>query len=224
MLHLYPPQNELELIKLAQQIEGLTFQQLALYLNQPLPLNPTKRKGWVGQAVEKALGAPAGSKPLPDFSHLNIELKTIPLNHLGAPAESTFITSIALQTIHQEQWRTSQCYTKLQRILWVPVEGDDRIPFLHRRIGRARLWSPDAEDEAVLAQDWQELVNMIVLGELESIHAGLGTYLQIRPKAAHSKIICYAYDAEGNLAPTLPRGFYLRAAFTKKIFVMDNSQ
>lgn len=211
------PQTEAELLQRCRLIEGLSFGQLASLLQLVIPMQQAKRKGWMGVAIEMALGTTAGNKSLPDFEHLGIELKTIPLITPELPAESTFITSIPLLTIHQQQWKTSQCYHKLKRILWIPLEGDKQIPFQQRRIGRGYLWSPTVEQEAILATDWQELTILITTGRLEEISASQGEYLQVRPKAANAKSLCYGFDQEGNKILTLPRGFYLRRSFTKTL-------
>lgn len=210
----HPPASEAELLRRCQSIEGLSLAQLALRLNLHIPENPSQRKGWIGQAIELALGANAGNRPQPDFLNLGVELKTLPINHLGKPAESTFVTTIPLLTVHKQVWQTSQCFTKLRRVLWLSIEGDVRIPYIHRRIGRGLLWSPTAEIEAVIANDWHELTSMIGTGMLDEIDAGMGQYLQVRPKAATAKSLCYGFDDVGNKILTLPRGFYLRTRFT----------
>lgn len=209
--------SEAQLLARCQAIEGLTFAQLAARCAIILPEKPLQRKGWLGLAMEKALGATAGNRSLPDFIELGIELKTLPINALGKPAESTFMTSIPLLSLHQQTWKTSQCYQKLKRVLWVPVEDDVHIPYPYRRIGRALLWSPSLEDETILEQDWLELSRMICTGYLADIHAGMGDYLQVRPKAASGKSLCYGYDEQGQKILTLPRGFYLRSQFTARI-------
>lgn len=209
--------NESELLQRCNTIAGLSFAQLADYLNIAIPAEQKRRKGWVGMAIEQALGTTAGNRPLPDFTQLGIELKTLPLNNKGRPAESTFVTSIALLTINQETWENSQCHAKLKRVLWLPIEGERSIPFEQRRIGQGFLWSPSREEETVLANDWQELTSMIITGRLEEINARHGDYLQVRPKAANGKSLCYGYDLEGNKILTLPRGFYLRASFTETL-------
>ena len=221
-LTLQPPENEAKLLEKCQRIAGLNFAQLAAYLHVQIPSEPNRRKGFIGLAIEIALGTTAGSRPIPDFHHLGIELKTIPLNAGGKPKESTFITSIPLLTIHHEQWGSSQCRKKLQKVLWLPVEGDNSIPFEQRRIGSAMLWSPNADEERVLANDWQELTAMVGQGHLESITAHVGEYLQIRPKAMNARSLCYGFDAEGNKVLTLPRGFYLRSRFTSTLFSSNN--
>lgn len=213
-----PVQSEAQLLTRCKLIAGMSLGQLASKLQMLIPLEAKARKGLAGQLIEQALGTTAGNAPLPDFHHLGIELKTIPLNALGRPSESTFVTSISLLTIHQENWDSSQCYQKLKRVLWLPLEGDISIPFANRRIGNAVLWSPSLHDLKILKADWLELSLMMGTGRLEQISASLGEYLQVRPKAANARTLCYGFDAEGNKVATLPRGFYLRSHFTSRIF------
>lgn len=212
-----PPATEAELIQRCANLVGLSFAQLSLSLGLTIPENPDQRKGWIGQVIELALGANAFNQSLPDFQELGVELKTLPIAASGKPTESTFITSIPLLTIHQQEWETSQCYAKLRRVLWVPVEGDTGIPYSQRRIGQGFLWSPSADDERILAADWNYLTQQISTGYLETLDASVGEYLQVRPKGASGKSLCYGFDSEGNKVKTLPRGFYLRTRFTENI-------
>lgn len=213
------PQTEEELMSRTQAISGWSFGQLAVELNLALPAAPSNSKGWIGQAIEFALGADAGNLAIPDFSTLDVELKTLPIGCAGKPVESTFVTSIPLLTIHDQNWHSSQCYKKLKRILWVPIEGDPSIPYSQRRIGKAFLWSPNKQQETILANDWTYLTTQIAMGFLETIDASVGEYLQIRPKAANAKALCDAYNVEGKKIKTLPRGFYLRSLFTAQIYL-----
>ncbi|MFA5960287.1 MAG: DNA mismatch repair endonuclease MutH [Tatlockia sp.] len=217
---LKPLRNEEELLQRCHSIAGLSFAQLASSLQITIPTEPQKRKGFIGLAIELALGTTAGNQPVPDFCNLGIELKTIPLNEKGKPVESTFVTSIPLLTIHQQQWSTSQCFAKLRRVLWLPIEGSQSIPFEYRRIGCGFLWSPNAVEEGILANDWQELVSMLSTGQLEQVDAKIGQFLQVRPKAANAKSLCYGFDSEGSKIRTLPRGFYLRTRFTEQLFAL----
>lgn len=210
--------TEAALLEACNQIEGLTIAQIASRLNLNVTEQASARKGWVGLAIERLLGAQAGSKPEPDFISLGIELKTLPINQQGKPAESTFVTSISLLNLHKQTWQTSVCWHKLQRVLWVPIEADSSIPFLERRVGQAILWSPTAHQAEVLERDWLELTQLIVLGKLGEVDAKMGEYLQVRPKAASGKSLSYAYDEEGRKQLTLPRGFYLRPTLTERIY------
>lgn len=212
----FPPQSEQELLDRAQNIAGLTLYQLATQHELVVPLHLMRHKGWVGQLIELSLGANAGNLSIPDFYQLGIELKTIPVNLQGKPLESTFVCMIALLNA-STTWMTSEVKAKLSRVLWVPIEVDKNLPLAKRKIGMPRLWSPTKEQEQILRTDWEELTDMIYLGQLEKVHARLGTYLQIRPKAANSRSLCYGINEEGDKILTLPRGFYLRSSFTSQI-------
>lgn len=50
--------------------------------------------------------------------------------------------------------------------------------------------------------DWEELMDLIVLGQVERITARHGEVLQLRPKAANSKALTEAVGARGE--PILP--------------------
>jgi len=97
------------------------------------------------------------------------------------------------------------------------VEGSREIPLAVRRVGSPLLWSPSEEEEHQLRMDWEELMDLIVLGRVESITARHGEVLQLRPKAANSKALTEAIGTEGQRILTLPRGFYLKKNFTRAL-------
>jgi DNA mismatch repair protein MutH len=181
------------------------------------PPDMTRHKGWIGQLFERALGATAASRDEPDFVSLGVEMKTLPVDAAGRPLETTFVCTIALREIEQIPWEGSRVRRKLARVLWVPFEGSRTIAVGSRRTGSAFLWSPSARDEDELRADWEELGGIIGQGGIESITARLGQHLQIRPKAASSRVRRRAIDDEGMMIETLPRGFYLRTSFTARI-------
>ncbi len=211
-----PPLSEKILLESASEIAGKTLQQIANQQGLATPDDQLHHKGWVGQLLELSLGATASSRPEPDFQHIGIELKTLPLNRSGSPKESTFVCSINLSKV-ESHWEESLVRHKLSRVLWIPVEADPEIPLPARRIGSAILWSPDEKQESSLKRDWQELIEMIAMGELEQITAHQGEYLQVRPKAANARALTKGTDSEGEEILTLPRGFYLRTSLTRQI-------
>lgn len=215
-----PPESVQQLLAYCAQIEGLSFAQLAKRLNYQIPASQLQRKGWMGGLIEFALGADAKTQAKPDFSLLDIELKTIPVNQQFKPCESTYVTTVAM-TNNAGHWLDSPVYHKLKHVLWVPVEGDKQIPYQDRRIGRAILHQPDMHLISQLKQDWLELTEMIALGDIATINASYGTYLHIRPKAAHGKVLCDSIGVEGTRIKTLPRGFYLRSQYTQTILAKD---
>lgn len=216
MLNFYPS-NEQELLNRAEMAAGYSFAEIAQYVNIPIPANLNKQKGWVGNLIETYLGANAGSKAEQDFSNLGIELKTIPVNKEGKPLETTFVSVIPLMANHGVIWETSHVKYKLSKVLWIPIEGERSIPLAERKVGKPIPWTPTLEQEQQLKQDWQELMDMIALGQVEKITARYGTYLQIRPKAANGKALTEAIGENGEIILTRPRGFYLKKSFTSQI-------
>ena len=212
-----PPADRQQLLKNARRLAGLTLQQLAQELRSVAPDVMTHAKGWTGRLLEAALGADAGNLAGPDFTRLGIELKTIPLGGNGKPRESTYVCVAQLEPRALQDWHGSLVRRKLTEVLWIPVEADKTIPIGLRRIGNPILWRPNAAEEAQLRQDWQELCDRIALGELDTISATQGKYLQIRPKAANAQALTRDKNQTGAAGVTLPRGFYLRASFTRAI-------
>ena len=212
-----PPTSEKELIERARQLAGLTLADLARKFNQAIPKNTLHAKGWIGHLIETTLGATASSLAEPDFQLIGIELKTLPLTNSGKPKESTYVCTVPLSNLHQQEWETCWLKRKLQRVLWLPIEADKRIPLAERHIGSAILWSPTEVENSQLQSDWEELMELVCLGKLDQITSHMGRYLQIRPKGANAKALTTTLDEEGNTIQTLPRGFYLRPDFTQKI-------
>ena len=213
----HPPKSEEELLTRARQLAGLTLNDLAKKINQAIPKDTRHAKGWIGQLIETTLGATASSLAEPDFQLIGIELKTLPLTNSGKPKESTYVCTVPLTNLHEQEWATCWLKRKLQRVLWLPLEADKRIPLAERHIGNAILWSPSEAETGQLQQDWEELMELVCLGKLDQITSHMGRYLQIRPKGANAKSLTTTLDEEGNTIQTLPRGFYLRPEFTHQI-------
>ena len=209
--------QEATLLTRAEQIAGLSLAQIAQRFAVALPADLRRDKGFVGQLLEKCLGAGSGSLPQPDFPNLGIELKTIPLASNAQVLESTYVCTVPLPQLAQLQFTESLLWAKLRRVLWIPIIVPDNGLLAERRIAAPLLWSPTVSQMQQLRADWEEVINMISLGQLAQISSRQGNFLQIRPKAANAKAQCLAIGPNGNYIKTLPRGFYLRASFTQEI-------
>ncbi len=179
-----------------------------------VPDDLKRAKGWIGQLVELHLGATASTRPEPDFPHLGIELKTVPVDRGGRPAQSTYVCTVPLDR-PAASWDASWVRKKLARVLWVPIVGSG--PPGERILGAPVMWSPSEEEEAILQADWTELTDLIALGELWQVEGQRGQALQIRPKGARNVDRTWALDVDGRWVRDVPRGFYLRPRFTGAI-------
>lgn len=211
-----------ELNKRCHALAGQTLGTVAQHLGLTLPLDLHQHKGWLGQMLELALGADAGNQSKPDFTHLGIELKTIPITAQGKPLESTYVCTVPLQNVGSLTYENSVVCAKLSHVLWVPIQTGGRgdtapLPLAQRKILTPRLWQPTPEQYQILKTDFDEAMDLIAMGELSQITASMGTALHIRPKAAHARVLTQGIGAAGSHEPTLPRGFYLRPEFTREI-------
>lgn len=215
--HFPAPQSEHELLERAKNLAGMTLGEAAKLAEVQVPKSLQREKGWIGLLLEKLLGATASTKAEPDFTELGIELKTLPINSQGSPLETTFVSVAPLVNLTGASWQTSHIYNKLKRVLWIPIVADKHLPIHERIIANGFLWSPSPDEELQLKNDWQELIDMIVLGQVEEIQGKHGQILQLRPKAANSQAKTAAIDKHGRPFMTLPRGFYLKTHFTKDL-------
>lgn len=218
-----PPDSLQQLQSRAQKLSGRSLGELASLAGMSLPERLNRHKGLIGQLLEWHLGADAGSQALPDFTALGVELKTLPLNAKGQPAESTFVSQINLLGTLGQSFEHSSVWAKLQQVLWLPIEADPALPLAERLVGTPLLWQPSLEQKQVLQQDWEELLEEISLGRVESIRAQQGQYLQIRPKGANRHSLTQAIGPSGSRIWTHPRAFYLRTGFTQAILQQNFS-
>mgnify|MGYP000633919970 CR=1 FL=1 len=215
------PSSEQELLERAHNLAGLTLAEVAYQAKIKIPTDLKRNKGWIGLLLEHVLGASASSRPEPDFPTLGIELKSLPINSQGKPLETTFVCVAPLTGLVGVNWQNCWLKQKLSKVLWVPIICDgpnnNKVALAERKIGSAFIWTPSVEEEQLLAMDWQELTDMIVLGEVEKINGKHGQVLQLRPKAANAKAKTQAFDKNGKPFKTLPRGFYLKIPFTQAL-------
>jgi DNA mismatch repair protein MutH len=167
--------------------------------------------------VERALGGESGSAPAPDFARLGIELKTIPIDARGVPRESTFVCTISLADAERAEWETSVARAKLSHVLFVPIVVAPGEPSLDRHIGTPIFWRPTRRQETILRADFEDAMGIIGAGGIEALTARAGRWMQVRPKAATGSVRTISFGSEGEWIATVPRGFYLRATFTRAL-------
>ena len=99
------PATEKILMTKAQNLAGLSLGEIAEQLGVMVPNDLTRHKGWIGLLLEQVLGASAGSRPEPDFPHLGIELKSLPINEQAKPLETTFVSVAPLIGLVGSTWQ-----------------------------------------------------------------------------------------------------------------------
>lgn len=210
-----PPETVQELVARARALAGRNVGELAAALSRAMPADAKRAKGFVGELVERALGATAGSRSEPDFPALGVELKTIPLDASGKPRESTFVCTLRFGEAIELDYASSAAASKLACVLFVPVETSD-VPLASRRFGRAALWTPTPHEQARLEADWGLIATRLAAGDGGTIDARTGEVLQVRPKGQRATDRKIVTDEHG---PHWwhPRGLYLRTSFTDEV-------
>jgi DNA mismatch repair protein MutH len=208
------PITRRELWARARALGGRSLGDLADALGLPLPQDPARSKGYVGRLTELALGADPTALERPDFPHLGVELKTVPIGPNGRPQQSTFVCSINLAQACDAQWPTSRLRQRLQTVLLMPFEPAAQPQ--HHRFLPPLWWQPTPEAWTALEGDWEDLMGAIGAGRGASLSAREGKILQVRPKAANARVRTLG-PAEDGLQAMLPLGFYLRARFVHQL-------
>lgn len=201
----------------AHALAGHTVAELADALGVALPGASRRAKGFVGQLVERALGADPQARERPDFPELGVELKTIPVDAQNRPCASTFVCSIVMAQADAAEWEHATLAKRLACVLFVPVHQRQGQGLGARVFGRAKLWIPRPETALQLRADWEDLMGAIGSGRGDTLTAREGQYVQVRPKAANARVRTLGPSLDG-VQSMLPLGFYLRPAFTRQIF------
>ncbi len=216
-----PPTTVEELALRAAQLAGKSIGELAQSNGVKLPKNLKTKKGWQGQFLEQCLGADAGNLSKPDFSLIDVELKTLPIDYSGKVKESTYVCVVDINNNLAVQWRESPVYKKLKHVLWIPIAKINGEPLSCSKIATPFFWQMDGSEELLLKSDWENAMELVSLGKIHQLNAKMGQILQVRPKAANSRVLTSSVDESGDPAQTLPRGFYLRPQFTQSLLVKN---
>ncbi len=212
-----PPKTVLQLEQRAHQLAGKTMAELAQCHQTKLPQDLSIEKGWQGQFIEACLGADAGNRAMPDFSLINVELKTLPIDFNGKVLESTYVSVVDINKNLAVRWQQSAVYHKLQHVLWVPIARDKKQSIEESVVASPFFWQPSTSQQVQLQSDWENAMELISMGKIHQLNARMGEILQVRPKAANSRVLTATTNEKGEKAQTLPRGFYLRPQFTQSL-------
>jgi DNA mismatch repair protein MutH len=211
-----PPPSVSALLARAKALSGLSLGEIAMALQANIEGGALRTKGKFGALLECALGASETTGKQCDFPELGIELKSIPVTHEGAPIESTYVCTLHLASASELTWPSSWVKQKLSKVLWLPVRSDTET-WEQRVVMPAVYWQPSDTEQAMLRADFEECVGLVTTGNIEALTAHVGTALQVRPKARDGSKTASVQTPDGDWTATVPKGFYLRSSFTKKI-------
>ena len=170
---------------------------------RPILCPKSKHKGKVGHLLEDILGIPRSSECL---DCQDGEIKVFPLKALKngqlVPKETVAITMLNEESLRNEEFTQSKCYTKMKCMLMIPyIRTGDSVTFLKPTLIKltGEILDKITEDYNVIRSDF------IAMNKLQS---RTGKYLQNRTKGA------------GGSAPKT-RAYYLRPAFMKEFCQLE---
>lgn len=157
-------------------------------------VSDTKRnKGNLGQIIEERFfHYSCNNDARPDFYEAGVELKVSPykINKNGSLSakERLILTMIDYFQVVDESFEESHFWNKSKLILLIYYLYKQETKFnLDYRISYSRLFSPPAQDVAIIRHDYNVIVSKIRAGKAHELSEGDTLYLGAAPKGATSK-------------------------------------
>lgn len=208
-----------ELEQRLQRLLGRSIAELSQLALLQAPNNSNGAKGYVGLLIELFLGAHAHNLPGPDFMSLGIELKTMPVGFDFMPQENTFICNADLAPRDFVPFTQSALYQKLQHILFVLILApqNSRLTLGERRVLGYFFFNLPPDVRQTIETDYNEFQELLLAGHAPEINGTMGTIVKLSPHATKANELVQVTDSEGESTYTKPRGYYLRASFTRQL-------
>lgn len=199
-----------------KQISGMSLRELA---DSEGWASDALTKGSIGHLIEEAgFGVRKNSSPLPDLEGVGVEIKAVPVKKGRSTSqvkERTKVCSLDFYSIVKEDWITSHCYRKLNRMVLVFFEHEAEDRLSGRILGhvlfdlQSERWSGDAE---LLAQDWHVIRDLVVEGRAHELSESLTGLLAASTTGVGGgrDFLSQPYSSE----PAKRRAFSLKPSYT----------
>lgn len=174
-------------------------------------------KGYIGYIVENFFCTSSSNKAKNDFSHLDIELKTLPLNIKNEPLNSVFICSFS-PDIKYLKWKQSVLYNKIKHILWVPYYKFPDNNLFEYKFLKPFFYKINKHHEIIIKNDWYNLLTLFYKGNFNTLNK-FGKYLQIASHSRFNNDLIEVFDSNGNKKTITRMSFYLNKNFIKELII-----
>jgi DNA mismatch repair protein MutH len=178
----------------------------------------TRSRGTVGHHLERYFGLQLNSDQEPDFSHLGVELKSVPMVPQGnshAAKERTFITAIDYATVSTTAFEGSALDRKTRTTLyifygWRPAP----VTVADLRVLRVLLHERDDLDELTLREAYRHVQAAVAAGRAHELSESDTWGVGPATKDARARDVPQPHGPE----PARRRAFAWRAAYTTRLF------
>lgn len=178
-----------------------------------------RTKGRVGQHVESYFGLRPNNDAGPDFPHLGIELKTVPMRRLKAGSnlsakERTVITQINYDDIATQPFDGSPLDTKTRHTLYVFYEWQRDQPTTEAPVLRSYLHERDTAALDIARRAHDHVVTEVRAGRAHLLSEGDTLGIGPATKDAGARDIPQPFGIE----PARRRAFAWKAAYTTALY------
>ncbi|QJC37502.1 hypothetical protein GJU02_02060 [Enterobacteriaceae endosymbiont of Donacia thalassina] len=210
--------NENILFLRAKLITGYYIIDIIRWLNYKISDNFKKDKGIIGKLIEFYLIGKKNNNFLnQDIPYLGIEIKTITINIKNKIINDIFICSFPLVNKNVVLFYKSNLYNKLSKILWIPIIIKNiNTPILMRKIGKPFFWTPSIDEKIKLNYDWNNLMKLLILGEITNINSYNGFILLVKNKGIKRQLT-KTINSMGEIISIIPKSFYLKKKFLNSL-------
>lgn len=181
-------------------------------------------KGAIGNIIEReGFGIANNNDARPDFAHLGIELKALPLKVDAKGGlrvkERTKVCSINYKELIKERWDASHAKSKLIKILFVFYRYDSKSPN-HSQILDFHLFHLGNADEPLISSDWHRTQQRVQDGKAHELSESENVVLAASRSGA-GKLSEDKWPEQPNQiyqARARQRAFSLKPSFTRAIW------
>ncbi|QJC35873.1 MutH/Sau3AI family endonuclease [Enterobacteriaceae endosymbiont of Donacia sparganii] len=206
--------NENILFLRAKLITGYSIIDIARWLNYKIFNNFKQDKGIIGKLIEFYLiGKQNNNLSNQDIPYLGIEIKTITINKKNKIINDCFICSFPLINKNTLLFYKKKLDNKISKILWIPIIIKNiNTPLPMRKIGKPFFWVPSVKEKIKLNYDWNNLIKLLIIGEIKNINSYNGYILLVKNKG-NKKQLTKTIDKTGKIISIIPRSLYFKKKF-----------
>jgi DNA mismatch repair protein MutH len=178
-----------ELLEKAKWLEGKTLSEISAEIATSDLVSRVTTKGQVGHLIERGFfGIEKNSDSSPDIKHLDVEIKSCPLEYNKARNRLRVKEPLSLNIINyreeatRKNVRESSLYRKNKNILFILYIHDELKQRSDYLVKYVFLWKMDDGVINELSPDYDYIVEFIKKGEAHLIHQKQHKFLTLCPK------------------------------------------
>ena len=172
-------------------------------------------KSYAAAVARRVFGASSFKHEIREFAEMGLTPRVTRVGDDGIPFESTSFPAFRYRELLLETWEDSDLLSRVEYMLFLPVEGETRTVAQGRcRFMAPTFWRPSADDLDLIRREWELYRIEIQQGKANHLTQASETVaIHIRP---HGRDARDTDDAPG-LGPLPRKSFWLNKSFVAEI-------